>query len=31
MNLLMKVNDEDMNVRVGELAYSSMPLNRYLE
>jgi hypothetical protein len=31
INLIMKVNDEDWNVRVGELAYSSMPLNRYLE
>lgn len=27
----MKVGDEDWNVPVGELAHSSMPLNRYLE
>lgn len=31
INLIMKVNDEDWNVRVGALAHSSMPLNRYLE
>ncbi|QIE99926.1 FRG domain-containing protein (plasmid) [Pantoea stewartii] len=31
INLIMKVGDEDWNVPVGELAHSSMPLNRYLE
>lgn len=27
----MKVGDEDWNVPAGQLAHSSMPLNRYLE
>ncbi len=31
INLIIKVSDEDWKAPVGELAYSSMPLNRYLE
>lgn len=31
INLIMNVNDRDWKVPVGELAYSSMPLSRYLE
>jgi len=31
INLIMDVNDRDWRVPVGELAFSSMPLSRYLE
>lgn len=31
INLIMNVNDDDWKVAVGQLAYSSMPLSRYLE
>lgn len=31
LNLIMKVNDDDWNVPVGQVGCSSMPLSRYLE